>query len=495
MLRSVQVAPRRTRLRRFAPPRSLAALLVIVAVVGLAWALAVPPWQSPDELDHFAYAQTLAENFSLPGVAGRPDDSSDESFANGAVRANQVAFFPGTIPPDWSRSDYSAYLAIEDGRDPPSKSDGGGPNGADPNPPLYYLFADVGYLIDHGGTAFGRLYAIRISGVLLLLVTTVGGWLLAGEALGRRRLAQLTCAAIAGLLPMTTFISTSANPDGLLIALWTLVLWLGARVINHRIRGRDATALCAVTAAAILTKATSYALVAPVALALLLGWLRRPAADRRRALRRLAPAGLVLAVPVLGWLAFAHASGRSGINNVSASSAHPVQIRQFLSYLWQFYLPRPSFMTQLRATRGLPVFDVWLRQGIGTFGWLDVNLPGWIYPVAGSVVAGIAIAAVALLARVRSRQRLALLAFFALTLLALLLLLHASEYLFLIAGSGGFLQGRYLLPAVGLLGLAVGLVISRVPLSARVPASALVLTSLLSLQAISLATIVHIYYL
>ena len=34
-----------------------------VAIVGLCWALLVPPWQSPDELAHFAYAQSLAESF------------------------------------------------------------------------------------------------------------------------------------------------------------------------------------------------------------------------------------------------------------------------------------------------------------------------------------------------------------------------------------------------------------------------------------------------
>ena len=81
------------------------------------------------------------------------------------------------------------------------------------NPPLYYAYAAVAYLLDHGGTAFGRLYAMRIAGVLLLVVTTIAAWLLAGEAFGRRRLPQLACAAVAGLLPMVTFMSTAVNPD------------------------------------------------------------------------------------------------------------------------------------------------------------------------------------------------------------------------------------------------------------------------------------------
>ena len=106
------------------------------------------------------------------------------------------------------------------------------------NPPLYYPYAAIAYLLDHGGTAFGRLYAMRIAGVLLLALTTLGAWLLAGEVFGRRRLPQLACAAVAGLMPMVTFMSTAVNPDALLITLWTLDLWLGARVINHRARGR-----------------------------------------------------------------------------------------------------------------------------------------------------------------------------------------------------------------------------------------------------------------
>ena len=41
-------------------PASLGALLGVVAIVGIAWALIVPPFQSPDEPTHFAYAQSLA---------------------------------------------------------------------------------------------------------------------------------------------------------------------------------------------------------------------------------------------------------------------------------------------------------------------------------------------------------------------------------------------------------------------------------------------------
>lgn len=495
MQRSAQAAPERGGLRRLAPPKSLAALLVIVVSVGFAWALIVPPWQTPDELDHFSYAQSLAENFTIPATASGPQASSDLTLANAAVGANRGAFWPEPAPPDWSRSDYNAYVAAEHVAHPPSKSDGTGPSTATGNPPLYYLVAAGAYLIDHGGTAFGRLYAIRLFGVVLLVVTTISAWLLAGETFGRRRLPQLGCAAVAGLLPMSTFMSTAVNPDALLIALWTLTLWLGARVINHRARGTDALLLCAATAAAILTKATSYALVGPILLALLIGWWRRPAAERTRALIPIAAAGLVLVVPVLGWVEAASSLGGLSITTVSTSSAHPFLAGQFLSYVWQFYLPRLPFLTPSRTTPGLPVYDIWVRQATGVFGWLDVYLPDWAYKASAVVAAGLGIASIGLVSRLRLRRHLALLGFFALTLLALLVLLHVTEYRTLIIGGGQFLQGRYLLPVVSLLGLAVGLIIARVPAALRPSAAAVALTALLVFQAISLSTVVHGYYL
>lgn len=480
--------------RRRRPPRGLGALLIIVAIVGLTWALLVPPWQTPDELAHFGYVQSLAENSRLPGAAGRPELSSDVNFADGAVGASRGAFFPRFSPPDWSRADASAYVARERAPRTPSRTDGGGPSTAAGNPPLYYLIAALGSWIDHGDTAFGRLYATRMLGVVLLLGTTLGAWLLAGEVFARRKLPQLLCAATAGLLPMATFMSTSVNPDALLMTTWTLALWLGARVIIRAARRADALALCAVTAAAILTKATSYALVVPVLLALLIGWRRRPRAELRQTTAHLALAGLVLAIPVLGWLALAHSLGGTTITSVS-QGGHAFNVRQFLSYVWQFYLPRLPFLTPFRTTPDLPVVDIWMHEITGVFGWADVYLAPWVYTLTGWIAVILGMSTVALLARRHRPGAAALLAFFALCVLALLGLLHITEYRVLIGGGGQFLQGRYLLPIVSLLGLVVGLVAGRLPARLRAPGGALVLAGLLAFQCLSLATVVKAYYL
>lgn len=476
-------------------PAALAALLAVSIVVGLCWALIVPPWQAPDEDSHFAYAQSLAERFALP-VSTRPLGwSDDQSLAENASRAFETAHYSSMMRFDWNPADNASYLAAA--RHHPNQSNGGGPNAAAANPPLYYLYADLGYWAAYGGNAFDRLYAMRIWGVLLLALTVLGGWLLAGEIFGHNRLAQLTCAATVGLIPTETFIATSVNPDALMVPLWTFALWLGTRVIKRPGRLADALALGAVAGAAVLTKATSYALLPAIVLALVISWWRAGPERRRLVANRVAVAGLALATPVLAWLGLAAALHRQAVNTISTppgARPGPFLPREFLSYIWKFYLPKLPFQKPGRTTIGLAIYDIWLREGWGTFGWLDIGLPTWVYAILTGVTAAVAVASAAVLTMFRDRLRLALMMFFGVALLGLLFGLHLTDYRSIIAGAGPILQGRYLLPGVGLFGLAVALIVSRVPVRLRGAACGMVVAGLLLLQVLALATVAQRFY-
>lgn len=496
-----EAAPPRGRRRSLSVCAPLGALLGLVALLGVTWALLVPPWQSPDETWHYSYAQSLAERFKLPTSDTRLRPySTDQSLADNAVGASLLAFYPLQIRPTWSPAalrDYRRAFATQH----PSRTDGGGYNSEASNPPLVYLFDDIPYLVDHGGDPFSRLYSMQIWNVLLLLASVVGAWLLAGEVFGRRRLVQLVCAAVVGLVPQATFILTSINPDALLVALWTLATWMGARVVTRRARPLDVGVLCALTAAAILTKATGYALVPAVLVATLAGWRRRPRPERRAGSWRLAAAGATLAVPVIAWVAYTIVSGRAVVNSIGTPAGvtpQPFRVGQFFSYLWQFYLPRLGFMTPFRTTSPhLAVFDVWIREGSGVFGYADVTMPAWVYAVLGSLVALFLIAALAVVGRIllaRTDAAAGLMAFFVVSFGALLVLLHVSDYRSMIAGDGPLLQGRYLLPALPLLGLAVALAIGRLPSRLRSATAGAVVASLLVLQVIALATVATTYY-
>ncbi len=485
----------RRRLRNI--PAPLAALLGIVLIVGLCWALIVPPFESPDESDHFAYAQSIAERLALPGDPRRLGWSTDEYDGAVLTGAFATAHYSAELRFDWSKAELAGYKAAFAKH--PSRSNGGGPVPASGNPPLYYVFADLAYWATYPGNALDRLYAMRIWTLTLLLLTVVGAWLLAGEVLGRRRLPQLVCAAVAGLIPMETSISSSVNPDSLVIAMSTLALWLGARVITRAARPLDVVALSAVTAAAILGKASSWALVPAVALAVLIGWRRRPRAERRKLWLPIGVAVVVLVGPVLAWVLYARSRGISPVNAISVSSgaaAHTPRfsVGQFLGYVWQFYFPRLPWLTPFRTTPGLPVYDMWIREGWGVFGWLEIAMPPWLYMILAGFTAIVAVWSAALIAKMRDRLRLSLLAFFALALIALLFGLHLTEYRSLIDGQGALLQGRYLLPLVGLFGLAVALIVTRIRARWRPPVCGAVLAGLLLLQVLALATVTQRYY-
>jgi 4-amino-4-deoxy-L-arabinose transferase-like glycosyltransferase len=534
----------RARLRQ--APASLLALLALVTIVGVAWALTVPPWQVPDEDTHFAYVQTLVQNGSLPSAKRKHTFSSDQRLAMATVGASSGKFYPAEAPPNWSRSAWQSYQDRVS-EHPLSRSDGGGPS-VSTNPPLFYIYSALPYLLDHGGTIFGQLYAMRIWSVLLLDLTALAAWLLAGEVFGRRQSLQLVAAAVGSLMPMSSFVSTAVNPDALLITLWTFALWLVVRVVRRGAQNADTVALCAVVAAAVLTKATSYALFFPLVGGFGAAWRLSPSDQRRATLIREAKALPVLLVPVVVWLVAARAVGFDAVNQVPPR-AHSLVVTPtgFLDYLWQFYLPRLPFMPVAKLQSYLPAFFTWTAQGLGDFGFVSVPLPQWIYTEAEWITPLIAVAVfsvvvfpsrkrmpllmlggtvivigvlgaagqlqytssltalavlailLASLASLASRRKLterqALLLVLSSAVFGLLLLLHATDYLIYARERTGFMEGRYLLPLVGVLGLGVALLVARLPYQIRPTIVGVTMAGLLGLQVVSLATVVHAYYL
>jgi 4-amino-4-deoxy-L-arabinose transferase-like glycosyltransferase len=483
-------------------PRPLTLLLVAVAVLGATWALLVPPGQAPDEPAHIGYVQVLAEDFRLPDEKPGLTFSREQELASAYSNVNQTAQVLLTKP-EWSK------LAEEDWRRADAKlpksarGEGGhsgsaGPNPARANPPLYYLWESIPYLAASGGDFFDRLYAMRIWSVLLLLVTTAATWLLIGELTNRRRSLQLAGAAVVGMQPMAVFVSSSVNPDAALMACFALAFWLGARVLRRGLTARDGLALGAVTALAIVTKGTGYALVPAVALAVAVGaWRLLP--DRRAAMLAAGLSGAALALPVAVWLGLARSLDRAALNKVpgtggGGAAAPGLPHFGFLDYLWQFYLPKLPFLNNVPAIPRLPVFDFWIKGGWAAFGWLEVRFPNWVYGLLAALTVGVLAGGLAMLLRRRRRDDLPLVAFFATAALALLAGLHWVEYRTILTEGVTFNQGRYLLPLLPLFGASVAATLALVPVRWRPQATGALIGGAVVLQAFSLAIVAARFY-
>jgi 4-amino-4-deoxy-L-arabinose transferase-like glycosyltransferase len=478
-------------------PAPLAALLAVALILATTWSLVTPAFQAPDEQAHVAYALSLAERGTLPGQEGRLFLSTEQSLAAGAANSDQTAGVLLTRP-SWARATQERWEATAAGLPAGAREDGGGPNPAAPNPPLSYLL-NAGAATVAGDGFFDRLWAMRLMSVLAFLGTVLGTWLLCGEVFGRRRVLQVASAGSVALAPMLGFLGGAVMPDPLVIALSSLALWLGARIIRRGITVRDALALGLVIGAAAAAKAAALVLLPPAAFALAVGaWRTRRAG---------APGSGGVLVPLVAaaggvaatfgvWVVISRIIDRAATGQVAGTATGvAINVRELGSYLWQFYLPRFSFQTPFeRANDTLPVFQYWVKGTWADFGWLEVHFGDPVYALLAVVMAVIAVLGVRTLVRMRASVDLWLLAFFALAVLTLLAGVHWTEYRQYRSGIGAFVQGRYALPLAALAGLLVALALRGLAPRTRAIAGAVLLGGLFTLNLFAFGLVLERFY-
>jgi hypothetical protein len=488
------VTPRPARHWRAAlrPPRTLATLLGLTLLLGIAWTLVTPAFQAPDETSHFAYVQVLAERFEMPGNKELPVVSTEQARAVSDSNSDQAAAVPSTKM-EWSGAAYDRWRLADRHL---TRDNGGGLVPSYMNPPAYYLYEVPAYALGSHSDLFTRLQLMRIASVLWLLVTVAAVWALAGEMFGRNPLLQLVAAGVAALAPMVQFVSASVTPDSMLIALWSVALWLGARLLKRGLTVQAAAALFAVVGLACTVKATSYALLPGVLLVLAIGTARQWRGGWSvRAQPVLAALG-GLAATLGVWVVVARALDRPAAAQVASSAqGTSPNVRELLSYLWQFYLPKLPFQTPFPyPAGGRPVYEIWLKGAWGAFGWLEVRFPSMLYRALGLLTLLVSCTALASLWRRRRSVDFAALGFFALVAIALLAGLHWTDYRQITGQLVPFAQGRYLLPLVGLVGLLVAHLVSLVRTRIRATGAALVLSGLFALDLYALALMVVRFY-
>ena len=462
--------PARTAARVRSAPRALVVLLVIAAAHGVAWAVVTAPLNGPDEGAHFAYAQDLAENGNVPSRDGGTGAYSTDA-ATSLVQLNLQAILlhPEGKPTFSSLGRTKAQLAREKAAD---RKNGTGPNPAANYPPLYYAYAAVAYKISPWRSLLGRMFFMRLATTLLLVVTVGLTWLIACELLARPW-ARVLATGMVALQPKLGFGGGIINPDLMLVMFATGALLVALRLVRDGPTLGRAAWLAVCAGAGVLTHPRGLFLppFAVIAIGLSLwrfwpGW--------RRGLER---AAVVIGVAVAGvavnvaW-SRSHAGGAISDNPVGGFN-----LRQFVSYLWQFYLPKLSVMDPKVGPPEYGYRQVYIDTYFGTFASLSVSYRAIVRDLL-QVLAGIGLAALwtAIVARwqvvvARWREVVLCAVFFA----GLMGLLHLVSYMNLRGSTDPVLTGRYLLPAVALYGCAIAWVASSLPRRFGLPLAGLLL--------------------
>jgi hypothetical protein len=431
-------------------------LLVLAAAQTFAWSVLLPPFQGPDEISHFAYSQRMVETRSIPWF---PGGDPGEGRASISTELDVASAWAGTLALSGNLNERPAgspvSFALWKEHDAPltqaQRADGGYAS-AMTYPPLYYMYAAIPYAATTSLSIFDREFAMRVWNLPLLLAVVWLIWLIAGELLGPRRWPQTLATAAVALNPQLTHLAGIVNPELLLTAEWTAFFWLAILVLRRGpTRGRLA-AIAALCVAAGFTHVRGAAIVVP---ALFLGlWLiwqhRRPA--RRGAILA---TGLAIAALTLGGLV---------VSVVYATGDDLGGVGDYAAYLWQFYLPRLSFMDPAPGPHWT-IRQVAIDRFYGTYGALDVYFPQGALTLlkwASIGVIGLALAGLAKRwSTIRHRPQVVLL--FAVAGIAYMYVNHVAAYKSLITVGDPVITGRYLLPFIAVYALVIGLAVSWLP--------------------------------
>jgi 4-amino-4-deoxy-L-arabinose transferase-like glycosyltransferase len=430
-------------------PVPLAILLGVAAVNALAWIVAMPALQGPDEGRHVAYVQRVADAHELPFAQRRAsyprragEESSELALAGTWAGLEPLRGNPAARP-FWTHEDERLYARAKARLPADPRTDGGWASSFR-NPPLYYLYAAVPYAAASSADVLTRAFWMRMLNIPLLLIAVAAAWLLAAELLGGTLAPALTAALVA-LQPQMANITATVNPDIALVAAWTVGLLLMVRLVRRGLSVRRMVGVGAIVVAAALIQPRGAPMVVPAALAVLLA----ARGIRGRTL------GVVIALAVLLGLVAAAVDVERGVGD----------LRQFASYLWQFYLPKLPFMDpQIGPSYG--VRNVFVDRLWGAFAQLEVSPDHWLLTLLAWATLGLAVATVVVLV---VHRRWALehwreLAVLAVAPLASLAVLHLVAYRAMLTEPGDpIIAGRYLLPFIAIAGLALAGVVRALP--------------------------------
>ena len=222
---------------------ALASIIFVYCLLGFAYAVETPRWQTPDEPAHYNYVAYLGENRRFPvlQMGDYPHEYLEEIKAAG---------FPPEMSVEPIRYEFH-------------------------QPPLYYALAAVVYRLASPLGFDGQFLLLRLFSVLLGAILLLVAYAIVREIFPHDLFVALTATTFIATLPMHIAMSAAINNDTLAELILALVIWLCLKEIKEGLSRRQLVALGVLVALALLTKTTIYAPVIFVPLVALAARARR----------------------------------------------------------------------------------------------------------------------------------------------------------------------------------------------------------------------------
>lgn len=438
------------------PDRRRLALVVGALGFGFAavWAHVTPTFDAPDETEHFAYVQSLAERGkTLERVpTGRPTWSSDEAAVAIATRVTEGAETADGKPP-WAARDERVYDRIARGV---PRDDGGGFAAAgSSHSPLFYALGVGPYDLGRTDSIFGAITATRLVSALLGGIVAACAVLIVLEIAPRRRRLAAAAGLAVAFQPMFAFMAGSVNNDMGVNALAAVVTYLLVRLLRRGFTLPLALALGLAVGLTPLMKATGFALYPAAALGVALAVLRH-----RRDWRAWLP-GVIVAILAYAvvWEVWGHVAssldrGTFGTpNGQRPGEGFPAldQKGGAFVYAWEVFFPRLPTMAE-HFSQSWPAFDIYGLRGWGAFGWYALKWPShtvyWVIMVGLAALAVLGLVALVRRRRVWTRRHVPEVLVLATVILGVLAVMIGAYYSPVPQGDLLPIQGRYVFPAI-----------------------------------------------
>jgi len=389
-------------------------LLLVTVLLLLAWSLAVPIFEGPDEPHHWLFARYLNERRSLP------------VFDKQLVEANSPPLYYLLLAPVALETDLPSLFVDEHGHHTPF---------------------GIHVVLGHGQSAlkiyrndardFRKYWPIRAARVLTVVVSALAvlfTYLAGRESTGQEHTGILAASLVA-FLPQFSFRGSQVSNDSLVTTMCALSLYFLVRIARRGFTWRRGLMVGGAIAGAYLTKINAIFLPVPLAWIL----LTEKAPGRERLVRLAGLASFILAIVSPWTWRNIRLYGDPFAKNPMYTIVSSIVVRKPLT--------SPYFYT---------IFPTQLGESfVGTFGWMNLRLPGQVYGLyallgllaAGGFVRG--------WMRRTIDRRLAL-ALISMPLLNLLIVVYINL-------SFSQPQGRYMFPALPAIGLLLALGLEALP--------------------------------